>query len=375
MFFKEVIGQEKVKSKLIQTVKEARISHTLMLLGNDGTGNLALAIAYAQYINCENKQEDDSCGTCHSCLKYKKLIHPDLHFVYPVNTTKSVTKDPVSDDFIGQWRELVLQNPYFTAEQWYEFIGLENKQGLIGTKESQVVARKLSLKSFESEYKIMIIWRPEKMNAAAANKLLKLIEEPPDKTIFLLVPESDDQILPTILSRSQLLKIPGIEEADLKHSLSGKFNLDEEALSTIVHLAGGSYLKALEAIGSSDENKDYLERFAKWMRLCYTRKALDLINWVDEIYSLGREKQKAFIGFALRMVRENFIMNINYPDINYLTSPEKDFSDRFHPFINGTNIQQISDELNKAYRHVEQNGNARIIFLDMSLKISGLLKK
>lgn len=375
MLFKEVIGQNRIKTKLIQTVKEARISHTQLLSGDDGTGNLALAIAYAQYINCENKQEDDSCGTCHSCLKHKKLIHPDLHFVYPVNTTKSIARDPVSDDFIGQWREIVLKNPYFTAEQWYEYIGLENKQGLIGTKESQVVSRKLNLKSFESEYKIMIIWKPEKMNTTAANKLLKLIEEPPEKTIFLLVAESDDQILPTILSRAQFVKIPGIGDDEMKKAIGGKFNLEGEALSNIVHLAGGSYLKALEAIGSVDENKDYLDSFVSWMRLCYSRKVLDLINWVDNIHTLGREKQKSFIGFALRMIRENFIMNINYPDINYLTLSEKEFSDRFHPFINGTNILQITDELNKAYRHIEQNGYARIVFLDMSLKISGLIKK
>ncbi|MBN2349452.1 MAG: DNA polymerase III subunit delta [Bacteroidales bacterium] len=375
MKFAEVIGQKEIIGRLLRSVNDNRIPHAQLFLGEEGTGSLALAMAYAQYISCGNKNGQDSCGECASCKKYNKLIHPDLHFVFPVNTTKEIAKNPVSDDFIKQWRECILNIPYLRETAWYEYIGIENKQGLISKFESESIFKKLSLKSFESEYKIMIIWKPEKMNTVAANKLLKLIEEPPEKTIFLLVCESTDQMLPTILSRSQIIKIPKISGNDLKIKLGETQTLEKTELDTIVHLADGNYLKALEEIQQSEENANYLEKFIQIMRLGYGRKISEIISWVDEMATLGREKQKGFLSFSLKMIRENFMLNLKLPQLVYLNKKESEFAEKFHHFIKGSNIIQLKDELETAQRHIEQNGNGKIIFMDFSLKLTTLFKK
>lgn len=380
MLFKEIIGQEKIKKRLIQTVKDNRISHAQLFLGPEGSGKLALAIAYAQYICCENKKNtntiDDSCGSCLSCKKYQKLIHPDLHFVFPVAKTKKVDKDsPVSDDFIYEWRTSILESPYIQLNQWLELINVENKQGIIYTEESNEIIKKLNLKSFESEYKVMIIWMPEKMHTTAANKLLLMIEEPPPKTLFLLVSENAGQIIQTILSRTQLIKIPKIDNNSLLEYIrsSDKFDLKEQEINNIVRLANGNYIKALDIINSSHEHSYNFEMFKQLMRNCYKNKILDIIKWVDEISKVGREKQKSFLLFSLRMIRENFILNIKHNEIVYLTDEEADFSQKFSPFINQQNIFQLADELNKAHYHIERNANNKIVFLDLSLRLTKLL--
>jgi DNA polymerase-3 subunit delta' len=375
MRFTDVIGQEDVKNKLIHTVHENRISHAQLFLGGEGSGNLALAIAYAQFINCENKQENDSCGVCKSCTKYEKLIHPDLHFVYPVATTRSVTRDPVSDDFISEWRNTVLQQPYLKPPQWYQTIGVENKQGIIGKKESQEIIRKLNLKSFEAEFKVMIIWMPEKMNPTSANKLLKMIEEPPVKTLFLLVSEDTTNILATILSRTQLVKIPRIKTEVLSEALERKFGLAPADSRSISRIANGNYLEALNLIQSTEQTEYNFEKFVLLMRICYTRKLMEVFNWVDEVAGLGRERQKSFFQYALRMIRENFMMTLSTNEVVYLSEKETGFSQKFHPFINDRNALNIANELERAQTDIERNGYAKIVLLDLALKIMKLIKQ
>jgi DNA polymerase III subunit delta' len=369
VLFSEVVGQEEIKIKLISSVKAGRIPHTQLFFGPDGSGTLPLTLAYAQYISCIDRGENDSCGKCSSCQKYNKLVHPDLHFAFPVNTSEKISKDPVSDDYISEWRTFVLQNPYFDANLWYNFIGILNKQGLINRNESELIIRKLSLKSFESDYKILIIWLAEKMNSTSANMLLKLIEEPPEKTLFLLVCEDPGLLLDTITSRTQKIKLSQVSEDSIKTALASRYDLKEDELQKIVRLANGSYSHALELINISADDEFNLIKFSEIMRFSYGRKYLEINDWVDEMADLGREKLKNFFEYALRMIRENFMMNLKNPDLVYLSKREAEFSQKFHPFVNGSNVIGISNELNKASNDIERNASPKIVLFDMSLRL------
>ncbi len=375
MQFKEVVDHPKIKEQLIYTVEENRISHAQLFLGPEGSGNMALAIAYAQYIACTNKQGNDSCGVCSSCQKFKKLIHPDLHFVFPVNTSKTIKKNPVSDDYISQWRTALIENPYINQDKWYEIIEIENKQGVISKNESYEILRKLNLKTFESEYKFMIIWLPEKMNTYAANKLLKFIEEPPAKTLFFLVSENSEQILPTILSRTQLIKIPKIDNDSLYSALCDRLGVNPDKALDIAHLANGNYFEALNLARAGDEDYENLERFKSLMRLAYSRKIVEIIDWVDEIARIGREKQKGFLTYSLRLLRENFMLNIKRKEIVYLTQKEYIFSENFSQFIHQENVSKLYEVFNMAYADVGMNAYNKIVFLDVALKIVKLIRK
>lgn len=377
MFFKDVIGHDIIKKRLIKTVKDNRISHAQLFTGPEGSGSLALAIAFAQYVSCLDPKESDSCGTCVSCQKYMKLIHPDLHFVYPVATTKTITKDPVSDDFINDWRSFILDNPYQGQEQWYEYIGVGNKQGIISKNESYKIIRKLSLKAFESEYKVMIIWLPEKMNQVAANKLLKIIEEPPPKTLFLLVSEDSGKILPTILSRTVINKIPKIDKNSLFNTLKGRFLISNDELKKSVQLADGNYLQVVDLLSEEENNLDNFRMFIQIMRLCYTGKVIEIVKWVDEVSIKGREKQKSLLAYALRMIRENFMLNLakgQNGKIIQLSGEEAEFSKKFYPFIHENNVYEIAEEFNSAHFHIVSNANSKIVFLDLALRIIKLIK-
>jgi len=374
MFFREIIGQEAVKNRLRQSVNDARVSHAQLFAGPEGSGSLALALAYAQYVSCSNKQNGDSCGECPSCKKYKKLIHPDLHFVFPVVKTPKY-KDPVSDNFLEEWRKMIFSNPYFNLDDWFGFIGVENAQGLIYAHESGEIIHKLNLKSFESEYKIMIIWMPEKMHVACANKLLKMIEEPPVKTLFLLVTENEEEIITTIRSRCQLIKVPGIQSDALAGALEQMPGANERNMESLVHLSRGNYRKALKLLESDGEGNENLDRFKELMRLTYGRKFLNLFKWVEEVSGIGRERQKSFLQYALAQVRENFVYNLKQPEMIFMDEDEVSFSSRFAPFINERNVMPIAGQLEKAYVHIAMNGNARIIFTDMALQIVKLIRK
>ena len=266
MQFKDIIGLESVKSQFIQTVKENRVSHAQLLVGPKGIGKLPLAIAFAQYVSCLDQKENDSCGVCSSCKKYQKLIHPDLHFVFPVVTGKGFT-NPVSDNFIDSWRSQIESDLYFDLGEWYKTLGVDNSQGLIYSSESNEIIRKLNLKTYESDYKIMVVWLPEKMHRSCANKLLKMIEEPPNKTLFVMVSEEPTKILQTILSRTQIVNVPKIDNVDLSKALTSEFNLSGTELTNVVRLAGGSYRKARILIQNSDENAFNFENFVTIMRL------------------------------------------------------------------------------------------------------------
>ncbi|NJK87204.1 MAG: DNA polymerase III subunit delta [Bacteroidales bacterium] len=372
MQFKEIAGHKSIKEKLIQTVNEGRIPHAQLFYGQAGSGSFGMALAYATFISCQQRLNDDSCGTCPSCLKYNKLIHPDLHFVFPVNTGKLVSKDPLSDDYLSHWREFVLKNHYFHESQWYEHIGIENKQGFIGAEESQQIIKKLNFKPYESEYKIMIIWLPEKMNAASANKLLKVLEEPSENTIFLLVSESVDLLLPTILSRVQMVKFGLIEDEDMRLALQSKHGLND--IENIVHLANGNYLRAIDSIEANEENTVHLEKFSEFMRLAYKCDIQKILDFSEDISSIGREKQKRFLLYSIRMIRENLMLNFGQEKIVYLENDERKFSDKFFPFVNQRNTGNIYNQFNKTLRDVESNANVKILFVDLGLKLHELLR-
>ncbi|MBR5613378.1 MAG: DNA polymerase III subunit delta [Bacteroidaceae bacterium] len=372
MFFKDIVGQEEIKKQLIKNVQENKIAHAQLFCGGEGIGKLPLAIAYARYISCLHPSEEDACGKCANCIKFNNLAHPDLHFIFPVVKKKN-TKEIVSDDYIAEWRELIAKTPYFNLHTWLEEMGAENQQALIYVKESNEIIRKLSLKSSQGGYKIIIIWLPEKMNQECSNKLLKLLEEPAEQTVFLLVSEEPDALLTTIQSRTQRINIKGIDENDIKEALINIYGLQEQDATNIAHQCEGNFLKAIESISLNEENKLFFDLFVALMRLSYQRKIKDMKAWSETVATMGREKQKHFLGYCQRMIRENFIYNFHNRSITYLANDEEAFSTRFAPFINERNVMEIMNELNEAQRHIEQNVNAKMVFFDFSLKMIVLL--
>lgn len=371
MFFKDIIGQEEAKKRLISKAKEGRIPHAMLFCGNEGTGKLPLAIAYARYLSCEFPNDEDACGVCPSCVKYNKLAHPDLHFVFPVIKKKS--KDTVSDDYLSEWRELLATTPYFNLNIWLKEMGAENQQAQIYVKESDEILRKLSLKSSQGGYKIMIIWLPEKMNTECSNKLLKLLEEPPQQTLFFLVSEEPDALLTTILSRAQRFNIHHINEKDIVNALTTRYGLQENDAADIAHRSEGNFLKALESIHLNEEKQLFFDLFVSLMRLSYQRKVREMKQWSETLAGMGRERQKHFLTFSQRLIRENFMYNFHQPELTYLSVEEKNFSSRFAPFINERNVIGIMNELSEAQRHIEQNVNAKMVFFDFALKMIVLL--
>ena len=373
MLFKDIIGQQEIKQQLIQSVKSGYIPHARLLTGPEGVGKLALALAYARYLSCKNRGEDDACGTCPSCVKYNKLSHPDLHFVFPIYNIKG-KKETYCDDFISEWRTFVLQTPYFNLSSWLSFSKAANAQGEIYARESDAIIRKLNLKAYESDYKIMIVWLPEKMNPDCANKLLKMIEEPPYFTVFLLISENPDSIIGTIQSRAQRLPIPPILPEDMYKALSEKVPNESER-SNLVHLANGSYLKALEIIETSLEKEQCFELFKMIMRNCWKRDVKNMKAEADNFAQLGRDRQKYFLSYAQNLIRENFLYCLNIPEINYLNTDEASFSVNFSPYVNEKNVEELMDELALAEKHIESNVNPKMIFFDLSMKIAVLIKR
>ncbi|MEI6753838.1 MAG: DNA polymerase III subunit [Paludibacter sp.] len=385
MLFSQIIGQQDIKQRFINSVNEQRIPHAQLLRGAEGIGKLPLAIAYAQYICCEKRTISDSCGVCPSCMKFAKLAHPDLHFVFPI-IKPTGKQSVVCDDFISEFRSMVINNSYFGINEWYAKISDDAKQGLIYSSESEEILRKLSLKTYESEYKIMIIWLPEKMHETCANKLLKILEEPPEKTVFLLVSNEPDQIIGTILSRTQHVHIPRLDETDIVQALlsNNEYEIEQDDAVYAAHIANGSYLNALSVLSETDENKQNFDRFVMIMRLAWQvgnkkdhASLKTLRKWSEDMASsaIGRERQKNFLSYAQRMTRENFIRNVQQQELNYMTTPEAEFSTRFSPFINERNVEDLMSEFALAERQIEQNVNAKMIFFDLVLKVIMLLKR
>lgn len=374
MFFKDVIGQEEIKQRLLQEVNQGRIPHAQLIGGPEGSGKLPLALAYARYISCTRRSETDACGVCPSCVKFNKLVHPDVHFMFPIVKSAKGKKD-VCDDYIAEWRKLVTGNPYFNLNHWLDEIDAANSQAIIYAKESDEITKKLSLKSSEGGYKITIVWLPEKLHPVCANKLLKLLEEPPEKTVFLLISEAPEMILPTILSRTQRWNVHKIDEESIARVLQEKYGVQPYESAAIAHVANGNFIKALETIHLNEENRLFFDLFVSLMRLSYQRKIREMKQWSEQVASMGRERQKNFLGYCQRMIRENFIYNFHRKEMTYMTLDEQNFATRFAPFVNERNVMGIMNELSEAQQHIEQNVNAKMVFFDFSLKMIVLLKQ
>ena len=379
MLFKELLGQNKLKELLMQLVREERVPHAQLFLGSKGSANLGLALAFAQYVACTNKLEGDSCGTCPSCVKHQKFAHPDLHFVFPVATTASVKTKPVSKNFLVEWRALLNDNVYFSLFDWLKHIGVENKQGIISVEESTHIVKDLSLKPYESDTKIMLIWMPEKMNIQAANKLLKIIEEPPHKTLFLLVAESSENMLATVLSRTQLLKIPRYSNAEVIEYLMSR-GVEQGKAQMISALVEGNINEALQLAEHTEGTEENSLRFVQWMRLCFSAlqvKDIDkLVQWSEAMAKAGRENQKSFLLFASNVMRDALLKNYGVDAMMKMNVGSQNFTmDKFAPFIHADNCMEIMEELNMAQLHIERNANPKILFLDTSFKIARLLHK
>lgn len=373
MQFKDIVGQQEIKEQLIQTVKDGRISHAQLFYGPPGSGKLPLAIAYAQYISCTNRGEKDSCGECPSCRKYNKLIHPDLHFVFPVIKDKSNL--PISDTYIKSWREVISETPYFTFAQWLDKLGSENKQASIYKDEAQQIIHKLNLKTYESLYKVMVIWLPEKMNITAANKLLKMIEEPPPQTVFLLVSEDQGAVLPTIFSRTVSVRIPAIENQDMMQSLMENYDVNETEAKAISRMSCGNLVEARNNFHASKALMENLETLRQWLTILVKKDIPACVDWSESLASSGREKQKDFLIYALRFFRELLMFRTKQEDLNYLLKEEEDFVRKVAPYVNLKYIFKISDEIELAHYHIERNGMSKIILLDLSFKLIRLIKK
>lgn len=373
MLFSKIIGQDKLKMRLIDTVKNQRISHAQLFLGKTGYGTLPLAIAYAQYICCNSKSANDSCGTCNSCIKFEKLIHPDLHFSFPVNTTDEVKSKPISEDFLAQWRELFLESPYFDLDDWSRKLGTENKQGIIGVDESKSIIRKLSFKPYEAEFKIQVIFKPEKLHPSASNKLLKLIEEPTDKTIILLIAEDEEQLLKTITSRTQIIRVPPIEQEVLTNHLKSKAS--EDVSTRISSLALGDFNFAMSKLEKAEEDLFFFEHFKTWMRVCYKVDIQGIHKWVEDISgaSVGRERRKRFILYAIDLMREGILRNYSGNNFQQFFGAEDKFVNNFAPFVHAKNVIPMSEILNEAYQHISRNAYSKILFMDLSMKFANLL--
>ncbi len=374
MRFVDIPGHSAIKQRLVRTVSESRVSHAQLFLGPQGSGKLALALAYAQYINCRNKQNGDSCGECPSCVKYQKLAHPDLHFIYPTASIKGNDK-PRSTDFIADWRNLLIEKNFiFGLQDWYKQIGIERKQAIINSRDCSDILQTLNYKSYEAPYKVMIIWMVEKLHYAAAPRLLKILEEPPDKTLFILISENQEQIINTILSRTQIMKITPYRDEDLSEMLKAE-GFDPVRVNDVVRIAEGNYLKAKTLISQSEDALFHFNDFRKWMRLCYAGKFEPIISFVSEFGQNSREVQKAMLVYAIRLIRESFLMNIGQTSLLRMSNQEQEFVSNFHPFIHMKNIHQIIEELNRTIYHIERNGNFSVVFLDASIKLAQLLKK
>jgi DNA polymerase-3 subunit delta' len=382
MLFREVIGQSDIKSRLIRTVADGRVAHAQLFYGGEGHGKLALALAYAQFISCRDTEKfsrQDSCGVCPSCIKFNKLVHPDLHFIYPVAESKLVKlpagKKPESRTFVSQWREMIFDNNYYISlNDWYHKLDIEKKQAAINVLDCNNIITTLSYSSYESEYKIMLIWMIEKLNYQAAPKLLKILEEPPEKTIFLLVAEQIDMIISTILSRLHQVKIPKINDTALLAACKTKLGLPEDKAREITHLAKGSFKEAMKLQHQTDVFEKNFNKFVTWMRMCWAPDVPSILDFSSDQGKENREQSKQFLKFGLEALRSCLMLNLNQENLVRMIPSEKEFYTKFSPFVNQSNISFFSEEFNKAIYHIERNVHGGMIFLDLSLTISKLLR-
>lgn len=372
----DVIGQKEVWTRLTQMAREDRLPHALMLCGPQGSGKMALALAFANYLLCRNHTcDDEACEACPQCRMLAKWEHPDLHFTFPTIKLPLMGADhkPVSDDFAKQWHEMIQTGPYFSMDQWMTAIGAENQQAIITAGESDELIRKFSLKSSQGGYKVSIIWLPERMNIECANKILKLIEEPPSHSVFIMVCQEPDKLLETIRSRTQRIDVRRIDNDSIAKVLAERYPLGAETATRVARLSDGSWLNALRIIDNDSETADFFADYQQLMRLAYMRNIHDLKKWSERIAGYGREKQKRFMDYFIRLTRENFMYNFGNPELNYMTEEEEAFAVKFARFIHEGNIIQISEMADKIVRDIKQNANAKIVFFDMALQMIMLI--
>lgn len=371
MTFDDVIGQQEAKDRLMQLIRENRIPHAMLFTGPAGAGKLALAIAFAGELL--NPQGNPNYNNAKAMLD--NYEHPDMHFTYPTIKLPSMgaQHQPVSSDFAKEWHSLIVKGPYITMEQWVGMMGDDKKQAVITGAESDEITRNLSIMSSQGGYKVSIIWLPERMNLTSANKILKLLEEPPRETVFLMVSEEPEKLLETIRSRTQRFAVKRIDSEDIRKALVERRGIGDDDARRISRIANGSWNEALRALDAGNEERQFLDMFEMLMRLCYMRKVMDLKKWTDTVYTYGRDKQRRLIAYFQRQVRENFMFNFHNPDLNYQTNEEAGFSRNFAKFINEGNVVEINDLLQRAYRDIGQNANAKIVFYDMALNMIVLL--
>jgi DNA polymerase-3 subunit delta' len=381
MQFSQILGQEYIKNHLTKSAASGRIPHAQLFVGPEGSGTLPLAIAYAQYILCQNSGNENSGGNESCNLKFEVLSHPDLHFIYPTVTTEDVKSKPKSIDFIAEWRSFLKENPYGSLFDWYRMLGVQNKQGEIRVDDAQEILKSLALKSYEGGYKILIMWMADKMNSAASNKLLKLLEEPTDKTVFILISENEEDLLQTIRSRCQVIHFNGLSEKIITEALITNQNTTPREAAKIAHQAQGNYNKALQLLQEDSEDVFFEKWFVDWVRAAFRAKGnaaaiQDLIHWSEQIASLGRETQKKFLHFCIDMFRQALLLNYQTTSLVYMEPKVEKFKlENFAPFVNGNNINDVFKELSDAISHIERNGNAKIILADLSIKLTRLIHK
>ncbi|PIB23359.1 ATP-binding protein [Maribacter sp. 4G9] len=380
MLFKDVLGLPHIKNHLTSSADAGRIPHAQLFVGPEGSGTLPMALAYAQYLICENSNGENDGGSAACNLKFNSFAHPDVHFAFPVANTEQAKKHAVSDNFTKEWRDFLKEQPYGNLFDWYRLIDIEKKQGQIGVDEAKEIVKKLSLKSYEGGYKIMIVWMAEKLNNAASNKLLKLIEEPPEKTVFLLLCQEEEQILQTIRSRCQILHFPPLAEDLIAAELLNKGASQQEAMQ-IAHEANGNFNKALDLLNKDSEDLVFEKWFVQWVRSAFKAKGNktaihELLLWSDELSKTGRETQKKFLHYCIMVIRQAMLINYGVHELVYMKIHADGFQlEKFAPYVHENNILEINEELEEAIYHIERNGNAKIIFTDLSIRLTRLLHK
>jgi len=372
--FAQVIGQSVLKSRLIGAFQEGRIAHALMFLGPEGSGNLALALAFAQYIACPNKTETDSCGVCPTCKKIDSNQFADLHYTFPFFNKSEGSEKTTCNDWLAPWRAHLKSSPYSTVDEWRNEITEDNKQLIMSVYEAANIIQHLTLKSYEGGYKFQIIWMAEYLKTDTANKLLKIVEEPPEKTIFLFVANSLENILQTILSRVQVVYVPKIEDNDITQALLLQGCAADKA-AEIAHFAHGDWNKALQLQQAHNPDENYAIQFQHWMRMCYKKDVSGIFKWSDEMHKLNREDQKHFLSYALDQIRQNLVLNYAGADFVRLNNSEKSFSDKFAPFINDLNAEELMEEITEAYHDVTRNAYSKLVLADLSFKLHYLLTR
>lgn len=380
MQFKDIIGQEEIKRHLRETVRSGRISHAMLFSGGEGAGALPLALAYAQYVNCRNRTDEDSCGECPECYRMQRMEHPDCHYIYPVNTSKEAVATgraddkPRSEQFLHLWRRIIPETGgYLTEQEWYAALGIENQQGIINKNDANELVRKMGFKSFEGGYKTVIVWLPERLHEAAANTLLKLVEEPPEKTLFLFVSFEPEKIIATIRSRTQTVALPGVPDEVIARELVYRKGVAPERAEQVAHLAQGSWGAAVRLATVSESQgmglSEHQERFIRLMRLCYQQKYLGLFDWAEEMAPLGREAQKRFCSAALGIVRECYMTGIGMDRIAYTDPAREQFSRNFAPYVSHVTVEAFVAEFELLLAQIRQNGNPRILFTHFAMSI------